>query len=389
MIMKRNIKKFLLPVVAAVAVTFAACSDWTETESLDIHYPSIDEQNPALYRKYLESLRNYKAGDHKVVFATMNNSTEAPGQRNEHLTTMPDSVDFICLTNPANLHPTLVKEIGQVHEKGTRVVYNIDYNAIEKLWQQKLEEEEANKPDEPETPDTPDTPDTPVVAQEQEGGEGEGGDPVEPEETEETRFLKFCEEQTALQLAHCDRYGFDGISFTYTGRALESMTEEVKAIWAARQEAFLSGIRTWAAAHEGKLLFFQGSPQNLIDKTILGDCDHIIIPLLSATSGDQLSYGVLMAAVEGVPADRFIVGVKTVSPTDESDERGYFAGLDSDGKSRLRATKGAAQWVVTPAAGYTKSGIAVDEAHNDYYNITLVYKNIREAISIMNPAPKN
>ncbi len=385
--MKRNIKKFLLPVVAAAAVTFAACSDWTETESLDIHYPSIDEQNPALYQKYLEALRNYKAGDHKVVFATMTNSAQAPGQRNEHLTTMPDSVDFICLTHPADLHPTLVKEIPEVHKKGTRVVYNIDYNTIEKLWQQKLEEEEANKPEEPETPDTPDTP---AVAQDEGGeGEGEGGEPTEPEETEESRFLKFCGEQTALQLAYCDRYGFDGISFTYTGRALESMTEEVKALYAARQEAFVSGIREWFAAHEGKLLFFQGNPQNLIDKTILEDCDYIIIPLLSATSGDQLSYGVLMAAAEGVPTDRFIVGVKTVSPTDESDERGYFAGLDADGKSRLRATKGAAQWVVAPAAGYTKAGIAIDEAHNDYYNITLVYKNIREAISIMNPAPKN
>ena len=35
--MKRNIKKFLFPAVA-VAVLFAACSDWTETESLDINY---------------------------------------------------------------------------------------------------------------------------------------------------------------------------------------------------------------------------------------------------------------------------------------------------------------------------------------------------------------
>lgn len=384
MIMKRNIKKFLLPVVAAVAVTFAACSDWTETESLDIHYPSIEEQNPALYQKYLQALREYKAGDHKVVFATMTNSAAAPGERNQHLTTMPDSVDFICLTNPADLHPTLAREFGKVHEKGTRLVYNIDYNAIEKLWEQKLAEEEANKPEEPETPDTP------AAAQEQGGeGEGEGEEPTEPEETEESRFLKFCEEQTALQLAYCDQYGFDGITFIYTGRALESMTEEVKALYAARQQAFLSGIQTWTAAHEGKLLFFRGNPQNLIDKTILHECDYIIIPLLDATSGDELSYGVLMTTVEGVPTDRFIVGVTTPSPTDEADNSGYFAGFDSDGKSKLRAMKGAAQWVVAPTADYTKSGISIDKAPNDYYNITLVYKNIREAIYIMNPTPKN
>ena len=50
--MKRNIKKFLFPAVAVAVLSFAACSDWTETESLDINYPTLEEQgvvgsNPA------------------------------------------------------------------------------------------------------------------------------------------------------------------------------------------------------------------------------------------------------------------------------------------------------------------------------------------------------
>ena len=47
--MKRNIKKFLFPAVAVAVLSFAACSDWTETESLDINYPTLEEQNPELY----------------------------------------------------------------------------------------------------------------------------------------------------------------------------------------------------------------------------------------------------------------------------------------------------------------------------------------------------
>ena len=66
MIMKRNIKKFLLPVAVVAAVSFAACSDWTETESLDMKNPSLETQNPGLYKQYLEALRTYKAGEHKV-----------------------------------------------------------------------------------------------------------------------------------------------------------------------------------------------------------------------------------------------------------------------------------------------------------------------------------
>lgn len=381
--MKRNIKKFLLPVFAAVAVSFAACSDWTDTESLDIHYPSIEEQNPELYRQYLQALRNYKSREHKVVLTTMENVAGAPSQQNHHLTTIPDSVDFICLTNPSNVHPMLAKEMRQVHEKGTRVVYNVDFAAIEELWQQKLEEEEANKPEEPETPDTPAT-------LQEEGGEGEGGEGGDepPAETELSRFLEFCREQTLSQLACCDQFGFDGIIATYTGRAMESMIEEVKTDYIARQEAFLSVVKSWVTAHAGKLFFFQGKPQNLADRTFLTDCDYIIIPTLDAASGDELSFAVLMASVEGVPTDRFIVGVTIPSITDPTDEKGYFSGYEADGKTRIRATKGAAGWVITPAS-FTKAGIAVTDAQNDYYNINLVYKNIREAISIMNPAPKN
>ena len=43
--MKRNIKKFLFPAVAVAVLSFAACSDWTETESLDINYPGRHLRN--------------------------------------------------------------------------------------------------------------------------------------------------------------------------------------------------------------------------------------------------------------------------------------------------------------------------------------------------------
>ncbi len=47
----------------------------------------------------------------------MDNTTSAPAQRNEHLTTMPDSVDIICLMNPDNLHPTLAGEFAKVRRR--------------------------------------------------------------------------------------------------------------------------------------------------------------------------------------------------------------------------------------------------------------------------------
>ena len=129
----------------------------------------------------------------------MDNTTSAPAQRNEHLTTMPDSVDIICLMNPDNLHPTLAGEFAKVREKGTRVIYNIDYNAIEKLWEKVLADEEANKPEEPAAPDTPE-------ATQDEGGEGGGEGEPTPEEELELRFLEFCRQQTVSQLNLCAKY---------------------------------------------------------------------------------------------------------------------------------------------------------------------------------------
>ena len=38
--MKRYIKNFLFSAVAVAALSLAACSDWTETESLEINYPN-------------------------------------------------------------------------------------------------------------------------------------------------------------------------------------------------------------------------------------------------------------------------------------------------------------------------------------------------------------
>ena len=37
--------------------TLGACSDWTDIEGIDIKQPNIQEQNPELYTKYLENLR--------------------------------------------------------------------------------------------------------------------------------------------------------------------------------------------------------------------------------------------------------------------------------------------------------------------------------------------
>ena len=92
--------------------------------------------------------------------------------------------------------------------------------------------------------------------------------------------------------------------------------------------------------------------------------------------------------LENIPSDRFVIGVTTVSLTDPNATDGTFIDTDDNGNP-LTAITGAAYWVSQITSGFTKAGICISNAQNDYYNIKFVYPNIRKAISIMNPSPLN
>lgn len=362
--MKRIINRLLLPVLTATAMTLGACSEWTQSDSLGLKYPSFEEQNPELYKQYLQRLREYKQTNHPVTIFAVTGSEKIPGQQNEHLTTVPDSVDFIRMSDPVQLHPMLVAEMEQVRKKGTRILYAISYDKMETQWNKVIEEQMP-------APETLEVGDTQV------------------EETLEAQFLAFCKEQTQLQLDYFTRYNFDGIIFTYSGRNTSITDLDDLALYTARQNAFFEQVNGWRTANPDKTFIFEGYPEYLIDKSLLAQCSYILIPALNATSTDKFELLVLSALVKDVPADRFIIGVMTPSATDAADERGYFNSFESDGKTRVRAVMGASQWIIQPESRYTKAGIAITNAQDDYYNLTLVYKNIREAIATMNPTPKN
>ena len=115
--MKNNILNSGLCLALGMAASFSlsSCEDWTEVESLDIHTPSLEEQNPQLYEDYLKDLNEYKAGNHKIVMVSLENSTD-PIKQAERLSVLPDSVDYICLNNPDGLASTELEEIEKVRK---------------------------------------------------------------------------------------------------------------------------------------------------------------------------------------------------------------------------------------------------------------------------------
>lgn len=89
--------------MACIAATAFVASCDTDVESIDINNPGVDNQNPGLYQDYLSHLRNYKKGSHKVAMGWFDNSDKAPNSQGKHIHSVPDSFDYIVLTNPDNL----------------------------------------------------------------------------------------------------------------------------------------------------------------------------------------------------------------------------------------------------------------------------------------------
>ena len=346
--------------MALPALLLASCSDWTETESLKLNEPTIETQNPELYEQYLENLRAYKSSAHQVVIASFDNVADLPTSRSQHLTDMPDSLDYICLNNIKEVNEVNAAEFADVHRFGTKVLGLVDFDAIERAWKAILEEEKNN-------------------ATADEGGEGE----TTPQPDEATRFIEYCEQEVNSLIEACTAQGVDGIEVNFTGYDLNSLVQEEDiAAETARQAAFFDAVSSWKSTNADKVLLFKGAPQNVMNKAVLNTCKYIIVNAHGAKNLYEMSYLILMASTKDVPTDRFVMGVTTPYLTNA----GTYNGELGDGSSAIIA---AAQWSVAASADYTKTGISIDGVEQDYYsNVNNVYPNVKEAIDILNPTVK-
>ncbi len=356
----------------AAAILMASCSDWTETESVNIKYPDLKEDAPELYEQYMQSLRDYRDSDHKVVIGKFANKAAAPAGQAEHINALPDSIDYVILQNPDALSDEIMCEMNEVRDvKGMKILYEISYADIISAYKAYAEEWKAAHPE-----TTP--------------AEGEEETPTDPSDTLVAQD-PFVKDAVKEQLAYFPKYGYDGINVSFTALNPLSVTDENKPALLASQEAFLGDIREWRQANADALFFYEGTPQYLLseDTSLVDSADYIIIPAESQQNVYGFSYLVNQAMrFENIPSDRFVIGVTTVSLTDPGDTKGTFIDKDDNGNT-LTAITGAAYWTAQVTTGFTKSGICIDNVQNDYYNIQFVYPNVRRAIAIMNPSPLN
>lgn len=122
-----SIYRLILPVV--VLLLGASCSDWTETENIDNTVLKPWEQDPVLWADYTAALRSYKASEHYLSYARLHNSPSPAASEQDFMRCLPDSLDIVTLTNADNFSAYDAEDMAAMHEKGTRVLYQVDYAA--------------------------------------------------------------------------------------------------------------------------------------------------------------------------------------------------------------------------------------------------------------------
>lgn len=337
---------FLSALCLSTAFMFGSCD--TDVETVDINEPDISRQNGELYDQYLSNLRDYKAAAHKISVAYFDNSNKQPVSQGQVLNAVPDSIDYIVLTSPAN---TTVEEMAQMDEirdkKAMKILYSISFESIYGDYSDKKKDFEANL----------DNIDKTFIS-----------------------FNDFLVDSVMTALTYCTKYNYDGIVMAYQGKAKLYMSDDEKMLYTGYENDFIGIATDWAQRHEDRIVLFQGKPQNVINQTIFSLAKYIILPCTGQNSEAGMAKTVYMAAAEGVPADKFIPMVSMTSLDATDKKTGYWG-------SALAVTA-AARWVAASHDGHSIAGLAIDQANNDYYHANFTYPTVRQAIGIINPSVK-
>lgn len=343
--------KHLYKISILIAAAFAlatGCKDWTRQEAIEFKYTTLAEKNPALYQAYLQSLREYHKTDHPVMICRFDNVPGAPVNCAQRLECVPDSTDYVVLADVSAVSERNIEEMAAIRaDKGIRTLGRVDYNALIAAF-------EAAREEDPTIPDT-----------------------------RESR-AEYVTEQVQAFLRNVRKLDLDGVIFAFVGRSTIPMSAAAKADYIALQNAFFEPGIQYAETHRDRAFIFEGTPKYITgdEFDVLKTAKYIILPMESATGITTFSYELQMQLTDGVPVDKFVIGVCAIDDANDLSTEGYL----SDGTS---AIVGAAQWVATPVARYVKKGVCVNHAQRDYYGIGVNYGDVCRAISIMNPSPKN
>lgn len=355
-----KLRNIIIYLIAASGIYLNSCSDWTDTESIKIKSPSINEIDPNLYKKYLEDLRKYKGSEHPLMIGWFDNSNKNYASMGTHISQVPDKVDMVSLMYPDNLTDTEKEEMVMLREKGTRVVYTINC--------QKFEDEITVKNNETESKNTE------LIA---------NGHPPLPLIILADTLPIFMDNQLSL----LSKYGYDGFTLVYNGQSTWSLSEEAVAEMKKIQTIIFNKVMPVIEANKEKVYLYEGLPQYILnDRDKLKKFNYLVFQTYTATN----LYNVTRYVQDGliypdIPSDRVIV---QAAPEFTSEDGTNYGKISDNMNKPINAITAMAGWVKTTTAEFTKAGMGVWKINKDYYKNGASYNAVQQAIDIMNPSAK-
>lgn len=353
--MKNNLKYLVSAVlVASSAVAFTSCDDWTEPESIDTHYNTV-EDNPE-YADYCAAIRKYRATDHRLVYAWIANPTGDVFAQSQRLTALPDSVDVIVLETPGQVNETTLADMATVRERfAQKVMYTIDFDALNSAYALLAEDLAAERG---------------LLDPEAEDYEEQMAALATPDRTD------YILDNITDQLSYAKTFGFDGVIFGFDGKVTSYLTSKELAEYNALKFLCLGAASDWHQRFPAMKFDYVGVPQNLAGTPFVDEFDTLFIREgATATNSDIFPYLYVTAAVEGVPAEKLGMMVSNTSLDDPD------AGKLADGSLALEA---AGKW----AASSHVHAVGVLNVNSDYFNIENPYPRFRAFIATVNPSVK-
>ena len=107
-----------------------SCDNWTETENVGYEVTTPEDQNPELYARYTQAVRNYKDHKHYAVCARFDNGRSGDGEK-DFLRSMPDSLDAIILEHAETLNTADLEDIPVLQRDfATKILFNFDLTSM-------------------------------------------------------------------------------------------------------------------------------------------------------------------------------------------------------------------------------------------------------------------
>lgn len=343
--------------MAMSAAVLISCSDWTDPESIKIEVASLEKDNPEVYAEYCQSIRDYKASEHKVVYVSFDNQ-QSKSNQSYNLTSLPDSIDVVELSNPDLVDQTLVAQMNKLRkDKAFKFAVEFSFDKVMDAFNTTIEEMQKAYEAERDT----------VAAH--------GGDPDSVKEPDYPDGIGFLEDELDRVFKYVEDYNLEVVRVQYAALMDRThLTEEEDSSYVAEQTTIFDHILKRFKSHSGTKMYLNARAEFIVSEDIINEAEYVILPTESLSGTADMDY-------MGLRTKNVYPGAKLLYAISTTITDNYTIGYFNAGEQLPLAS----YWVSVPA-DYSKAGLVIYNARNTFFDTNRnVYSKLRNAIRNMNP----